>query len=49
MVTKFDGKPLGDFESLTRAVRERQPGDRVKLDIRRGERTLRAGRHNRQP
>jgi serine protease Do len=41
VVTRFDGKPLGDFESLSRAVRERAPGDRVKLEVRRGERTLR--------
>lgn len=37
IVLKIDEQTLGDFASLSAAVRERQPGDRVKLTVRRGE------------
>lgn len=37
IVLKIDEQSLSDFASLSAAVRERQPGDRVKLKIRRGE------------
>ena len=41
VITKFDGKPLTDFASLSRAVRAREPGERVVLEVRREGRTLR--------
>ena len=37
IVTKIDGVALTDFASLSAYIRERQPGDRVKLVVKRGE------------
>jgi serine protease Do len=39
VVLKIDDLDLTDFSSLSAAVRERQPGDRVKLVVKRGEET----------
>ncbi|MEX2141741.1 MAG: trypsin-like peptidase domain-containing protein [Pirellulales bacterium] len=41
VITKFAGRPLTDFENLSRAVRAREPGERVMVEIRRDGRTLR--------
>ena len=41
VITKFDGKPLTDFASLSRSVRAREPGERVVLEVRRDGRTRR--------
>jgi serine protease Do len=41
VITRFDGKPLGDFDMLSRAVRARQPGDRVRVELLRDGRTIR--------
>ena len=40
VITKFDGHTLTDFASLSRAVRDSDPGERVKVEVRRGDRTL---------
>jgi serine protease Do len=40
VITKFDGRTLRDFSGLSRAVAESEPGERVKIEVRRGERTL---------
>ncbi|MDX1948510.1 MAG: trypsin-like peptidase domain-containing protein [Pirellulaceae bacterium] len=40
IVLKIDGHELTDFASLSEAVRERQPGDRIKLVVKRGEETM---------
>jgi serine protease Do len=40
VIIKFAGKELTDFESLSRAVRSKDPGDRVKVEVRRDGRTL---------
>ena len=37
IVLKIDDQDLPDFASLSAAVRDRQPGDRIKLQVRRGE------------
>ena len=39
IVLKLDGADLSDFASLSAAIRERQPGDRIKLIVKRGEET----------
>jgi S1-C subfamily serine protease len=41
VITKFDGKAITDFESLSRTVRAGEPGDRVPVEVRREGRTLR--------
>ncbi len=41
VITKFDSQPLTDFASLSRAVRAREPGERVVLEVLRDGRTLR--------
>lgn len=41
VITRFDGAAIDDFESLIRAVAETEPGDRVALEIRRGDETVR--------
>ncbi len=41
VILSFDGKPLSDFASLSRAVRSQEPGEQVRLEVRRGDRTLR--------
>jgi serine protease Do len=43
VITKFDGRSLRDFASLSRAVAESEPGERVKIEVRRGERTIELG------
>lgn len=40
IVLKFADQDLADFPSLTAAVRERQPGDRITLSVKRGEETI---------
>jgi S1-C subfamily serine protease len=40
VITRFNGNPLSDFASLSRAVRQHEPGDRVKVEVRRDGRTL---------
>lgn len=40
VVLELDGESLADFSSLSAKVRDRQPGDRMKLKVRRGEETL---------
>jgi serine protease Do len=39
VVLKFDGQDITDFRSLMNIVQEHQPGDRVKLVVKRGEET----------
>ena len=39
IVVKFDGKEITDFDSLFAAVAEHQPGERVKVVVKRGEET----------
>jgi serine protease Do len=40
IVTRFDGRPLDGFDELIRAIREKKPGDKVKIEILRASRTL---------
>jgi serine protease Do len=40
VITRFDGKELTDFESLSRAVRSKDPGDRVRVEVLRDGQTL---------
>jgi len=40
VVVSIDDSKLPDFSALTAAVREKQPGDRIKLHVRRGEDTM---------
>lgn len=40
VVTDFDGKPVGNFDSLKMLVETKTPGDKVKVRIRRDDRTL---------
>ncbi|MFC1806519.1 S1C family serine protease [Planctomycetota bacterium] len=40
IITKFDGKPLKDFAALATAVRKKKPGNKVKIEIQRGDETL---------
>lgn len=40
VITKFDGKKIETFEALASAVNEKEPGDRVKVELRRGDETL---------
>ncbi len=40
IILKFEGESLSDFSSLTSKVRDRQPGERVKLLVKRGSETL---------
>ncbi len=37
VIAKFNGNPVGDFESLVDFISEKQPGDVIKLEILRGE------------
>ena len=37
VIAKFNGKPVGDFESLVDFISEKQPGDVIKLEILRGD------------
>ena len=40
VVIQFDGKEVTDFDSLAALVKDTEPGDRVKLRIRRGQETV---------
>ena len=40
IILKFDGKDVSDFQSLVLRVSEKRPGDKVKLQIQRGEEML---------
>ncbi len=40
VILKFDGQPVTDFASLAALVGERDPGDKVKLQVRRDEQTV---------
>ncbi len=40
IVTRFDGEALAGFDELVRAIREKKPGDKVKIEVRRASRTL---------
>ncbi|WP_425616855.1 S1C family serine protease [Anatilimnocola sp. NA78] len=40
IVELFDGKQITDFPSLSAQVQEQQPGERIKLQVKRGEETL---------
>jgi serine protease Do len=40
IVTRFDGRALDGFDELIRAIREKKPGDKVKIEVRRASRTL---------
>jgi serine protease Do len=40
IILKFDGKDTPDFPALAGLVREKKPGDKVKIEIKRGEKTL---------
>lgn len=40
IITQFNDHPLKHFDGLTAHIAQRQPGDRVKLEIVRGDRTL---------
>ena len=40
VILKFNGKETADFKSLSEAVSETDPGDRVKVELRRGDETL---------
>ncbi len=40
LITAFDGKPIEHYEDLPPMVRQRKPGDKVTVAIRRGEETL---------
>lgn len=40
IVRKFDGQPIESFEELQRAVRATMPGDRIKIEVLRGDQVL---------
>jgi serine protease Do len=40
IVTRFDGAALAGFDALVRAIREKKPGDKVKIEVRRASSTL---------
>jgi serine protease Do len=40
IIEKFDNQDLTDFASLSKAVQDRQPGERVKLKVKRGDENL---------
>jgi S1-C subfamily serine protease len=40
LIIRFAGKPVGDFESLRRFVAEQEPGSKVDVVVRRGDRRL---------
>lgn len=40
LVTKFDGQQVGDFASLSSMVANKQPGERVKIELKRGDVTM---------
>jgi serine protease Do len=40
VIVEFDGKAIGNFESLAGLVREKKPGNKVKLKVQRGEETV---------
>ena len=40
IVTRFDGEPLAGFDELVRAIREKKPGDKVKIEVIRASRPL---------
>lgn len=37
VVTKFDGKPVADFEELVVLIQDKQPGDKIKVEVLRGD------------
>ncbi len=37
VVTKFDGKPVADFEELVLLIQDKQPGDKIKIEVLRGD------------
>ena len=41
VIAKFDGKPVKDFAALAAAVRAKRPGNKVTVEIQRGDETLR--------
>jgi serine protease Do len=41
VVTRFDGQAIDNFGSLSRAVRNKQPGERVAIEVLRGGQTVR--------
>ena len=41
VIVKFDGKPVRGFNGLAMNVRKKKPGDKVPLEILRGEETIR--------
>ena len=40
IVTRFDGKNIGNFQDLARLVREKKPGDEVEMAVIRENQTL---------
>ncbi len=40
VIVKFNGQPVKDFDELATAVRKKKPGDKVTLEILRGEKTI---------
>jgi serine protease Do len=40
VIVRFDGKPIGNFESLKQLVAEEQPGETVVIQVRRGDQVL---------
>ncbi len=37
VITKFEGKPVADFEELVTLIQDKQPGDKVKIHLLRGD------------
>ena len=37
VVTKFDGKPVSDFDELVLLIQDKQPGDKTKIEVLRGD------------
>lgn len=37
VVAKFDGKPVADFEELVLLIQDKQPGDKTKIEVLRGD------------
>jgi serine protease Do len=40
IVIEFDGKPIGEFSSLSKLVADKAPGDKAKVKVQRGEEML---------
>jgi serine protease Do len=40
VIRKFNDEPVAEFEQLARLVRKREPGDKVKIELVRGEQTM---------